>query len=499
MDIAQNGLLQTPLGRLVREDGEVVVNGSLYARQINWGNPRDTLAVLHVQLAFGHNRLAAYGWLRDVKDHSNIEGDFSAMPVEFRPLTDEQMALMAWSENEKRRDVTPIERARAIAKRMEAFGWSQKETAEALGISRPVVSNALRLLELPEEVQVGMAEGKISERQAVALAGLFDLPEELRKRAESHYNYAPSKIVRNALKGELSSDAIRDDIDGICNSYASKLANVPWGLDDILEYEGAVAPACRECEKRVASRNLCLEHKCFTARERAHKVKKLEAASQASGIPALDGSQYGYADYTSFEWSNKVHFPAIKEAGCPNLRLRYDPPRNGDQPGEQRVEGHPAALIVCSKKEQFCTCLAGAKQRAKVEELGAATVEDLKEAAKEARREKKQAKKDQELLAQETAERIATGLVMKNRDTWWKLICELTYNSGAKREENDIWNLQVGVGLAIVNKHLPYDPLDMTTRMNDLLKACGLEPLGEMTAARLQEIASMELAEREIL
>ena len=157
------------------------------------------------------------------------------------------------------------------------------------------------------------------------------------------------------------------------------------------------------------------------------------------------------------------------------------------------------ALIVCAKKEQFCTCLAGAQQRAKVEELGAATVEELKEAAKEARREKRQAKKDQELLAQETAERIATGLVMKNRDTWWRLICELSYNSGAKREENDLWNLQVAVGMAIVDKHLPYDPLDMVERMNELLKKCGLEPLGEMTAARLQEIASRELAEREIL
>jgi ParB family chromosome partitioning protein len=473
LDIAQNGLLQTPVAR-------------------NTGTA--------IQLAFGHNRLAAYKWLNDVKDHSNILGDYSEMPLDIRVLTDEQMALLAWSENEKRRDVTPIERARAIARRIEAFGWSQKEAAEALGISRPVVSNALRLLELPEEVQAGLAEGKVSERQAVALAGLFDLPEELRKRAESHYNYAPSKIVKATLKGELSSDAIRDDIDGICNSYASKLANVPWGLDEVLQYEGAVSPACRECEKRVASRNLCLEHKCFTARERAHKVKQLEKASQASGIPALDGGQYGWADYTSFEWGGKSrHFEVIQAAGCPNLRLRYDAPRNGDQPGKQRVEGYPEAQIVCAKKEQFCTCLAGAEQRAKVEELGAATVEELKEAAKEARREKRQAKKDQELLAQETAERIATGLVMKNRDTWWRLICELSYNSGAKREENDIWNLQVGVGLAIVDKHLPYDPLDMVERMNELLKKCGLEPLGEMTAARLQEIASRELAEREIL
>jgi hypothetical protein len=139
----------------------------------------------------------------------------------------------------------------------------------------------------------------------------------------------------------------------------------------------------------------------------------------------------------------------------------------------------------------------GSEQSYKLVEV--ATVEELKEAAKEARREKRQAKKDQELLAQETAERIATGLVMKNRDTWWRLICELSYNSGAKREENDLWNLQVAVGMAIVDKHLPYNPLDMVERMNELLKKCGLEPLGEMTAARLQEIASRELAERGIL
>src|SRR3990172_7368145 len=89
-DIAGNGLLQTPVGREIDNS---------------------------VQLAFGHNRLAAFRWLSENTSGnlpSGLAGDFSKMPVDVRELSDEQMGSLAWSENERRRDLNPIERARAV-------------------------------------------------------------------------------------------------------------------------------------------------------------------------------------------------------------------------------------------------------------------------------------------------------------------------------------------------------------------------------------------------
>lgn len=126
LDIAANGLLQIPVGRALNSDG---------APAALWGedNQARLLDLEHrtVQLAFGHNRLAAYRWLANAG--LSDKGNWSTMPVEIRALDDEQMAALAWSENEKRRDHTPVERARAIQARIEHFGWTHEETAERLG------------------------------------------------------------------------------------------------------------------------------------------------------------------------------------------------------------------------------------------------------------------------------------------------------------------------------------------------------------------------------
>lgn len=185
LDIARNGLLQTPVGRLV-QDGKPLDSKP-------YGGPGAALndePGSMVQLAFGHNRLAAFRWLFDLRNNSDIPGDFSRMAVELHnKLSDEQMADFAWSENEKRRELTPLERALAIEKRMQDFGWNQKEIAGRLGVSQPVVSNALRLLKLPAAMRAALSEGSLTERQAMALLPLFDLGDELLAKANEHYSY----------------------------------------------------------------------------------------------------------------------------------------------------------------------------------------------------------------------------------------------------------------------------------------------------------------------
>lgn len=73
---------------------------------------------------------------------------------------------LALIENVQREDLNPMERAKAFAQLVDEFGIGQKEVGERIGKSREVVSNALRLLRLPEEIQLAIAASSITEGHA---------------------------------------------------------------------------------------------------------------------------------------------------------------------------------------------------------------------------------------------------------------------------------------------------------------------------------------------
>ena len=79
---------------------------------------------------------------------------------------------MALVENLQREDLNPIEEASGYRRLQEEFHWSQEETADKVGKSRPAIANSLRLLSLPNEVQQEIAQGNLPAGQARALLGL---------------------------------------------------------------------------------------------------------------------------------------------------------------------------------------------------------------------------------------------------------------------------------------------------------------------------------------
>ena len=81
---------------------------------------------------------------------------------------------MAVIENIQRTDLNAIESARAMARLQDEFGMTQREIASKLGKSRESVSNTVRLLSLPSEIQNAVAEGKINESQGRVLLSLED-------------------------------------------------------------------------------------------------------------------------------------------------------------------------------------------------------------------------------------------------------------------------------------------------------------------------------------
>ncbi|MDP3963031.1 MAG: ParB/RepB/Spo0J family partition protein [bacterium] len=96
------------------------------------------------------------------------------VPVIIRDAHEEQKLEVALIENIQRHDLGALEEAKAFRKLMDVFGLSQQDVADRVGRSRSTIANTLRLLDLPQEVQQGLSEGKITEGHARALGGIKD-------------------------------------------------------------------------------------------------------------------------------------------------------------------------------------------------------------------------------------------------------------------------------------------------------------------------------------
>ncbi|MBN1817724.1 MAG: ParB/RepB/Spo0J family partition protein [Sedimentisphaerales bacterium] len=119
------------------------------------------------------------------------EAGLSKVPVIVRQANDEQMLELALIENIHRTDLNPIERAFAYKNYLETFSVTQTEAADRLGEDRTVISNHIRLLELPSDVKQMLIEGKLSMGHARAILSLPS--DELRK-----------KLANRAMAGRLS-------------------------------------------------------------------------------------------------------------------------------------------------------------------------------------------------------------------------------------------------------------------------------------------------------
>ena len=105
----------------------------------------------------------------------------SQVPVVIKELSDSETMALALIENLQREDLNAIEEAMGYRDLMENFGLTQEQVSAKVGKSRPVVTNALRLLGLPEEVRGLLSEGKLSAGHARALLSLGE--EELIRQA----------------------------------------------------------------------------------------------------------------------------------------------------------------------------------------------------------------------------------------------------------------------------------------------------------------------------
>ena len=127
------------------------------------------------------------------------------VPVVIREYEDSKMMEIALVENIQRHDLNPIEEAQGIKRLMEEFKLTQEQAAEKVGRSRVAVTNILRLLNLPEEIQEQISVGILNMGQAKQLLGLESKEQQL--------NVAKA-IVENGWSSRMTEEVCRRLKDG---------------------------------------------------------------------------------------------------------------------------------------------------------------------------------------------------------------------------------------------------------------------------------------------
>ena len=233
------------------------------------------------QIPFGMTRLAAFKLANpNVKE----------FPLDIVELTDVQMSDLAAEENARRKNLSAIETARAIERRIKDFGMTQMDAAAPFGYKdQSSVSNLLRLLKLPAPIQAHVHSGELSERVARRLISVARVaPNEVVKVAEQAMKEEP---------GEREA-AVLDRFDDILHKKGKSLDGVAWDLKwpkapmsaenvrDPAKDEPAEVPACIGCENFVEAdySRYCTFAACYQLKTRLFARSEAARISQKTGI-----------------------------------------------------------------------------------------------------------------------------------------------------------------------------------------------------------------------
>jgi len=125
----------------------------------------------------------------------------SEVPAIIREDVDDQEALeISLIENIQRQDLNPIEEARAYQYLMNKFQISQERLGELLGKARVTISNAMRLLNLPAEIQEEIKKGRISYGHGRALLEIDDINRQRRLAQEVISQKLSVRELENLIK-----------------------------------------------------------------------------------------------------------------------------------------------------------------------------------------------------------------------------------------------------------------------------------------------------------
>ncbi len=114
-----------------------------------------------------------------------------AVPAVVRTASEQEKLELALVENVQRQNLNPLEKAYGYHRLIEEFGITQEQVGKRVGQSRAAISNTLRLLTLPTEIQQALRDVRITEGHAKVILGVKDPAEQ-------------KKIFRHILDNKLS-------------------------------------------------------------------------------------------------------------------------------------------------------------------------------------------------------------------------------------------------------------------------------------------------------
>lgn len=315
-----SGLLQVPTARAILTNDKYPNGKILTPTEIILRTQNARLKYepgLRVELAFGHRRKRAFDHL-----HANgaIGYEGGTMPLIIHPLSNEQMLDAVWGENSDRLDITAIDRALLIQKKLEQVkdrpsGGSQRDVADAWGLSRPTIANCLRLLQLPHDIQQANREGRLTERQCLALLPICQIKPHLRPTLRwgtgdyYHSPQEPDQFIQRVIADGLSSEDIR--------KYLKKLlAHAGETIPDVMitiafdSLKQAQKATCSGCKYR--HQEYCLMPGCLRLKKEALIERRLQEISAQTGYPRSTNKDDFPTSYGFIHEIKALHQAGIK-------------------------------------------------------------------------------------------------------------------------------------------------------------------------------------------
>ncbi|MBL7649807.1 MAG: ParB/RepB/Spo0J family partition protein [Candidatus Hydrogenedentes bacterium] len=155
----------------------------------------------HYELISGERRVRA-----------SIMADRKLIPAVVRDVSDRDMLKLGIIENIQREDLNAMETAQAYQDLMDEFGWTQEQVSQEVGKKRATVANSLRLLNLPEPVQVMVADGSLSMGHARALLSIESVSGQInaaRKIVNEGLSVRQAEKLATEQKGAAKPPALK--------------------------------------------------------------------------------------------------------------------------------------------------------------------------------------------------------------------------------------------------------------------------------------------------
>lgn len=528
-----SGLLQVATGRIIIPNGQ----GWKILNPAEYGGVQQALndePDAFVQIAFAHRRLRAFHLL------SQTDADYCTFPIEILVLDDKKMADLAWEENAKRKDLTPIEEAEALQSAMAIFGYTQEQIGQRWNLSQSAVANKIRLLKLPDAAQQAIRAGHLSERHGRALLSAAakspaiygraidailppppvseDATEIARTLIQKYHFWetnsrepgatcsacnTPVPTTRYTHSGDFnlckncfrtgsywsppSAGETEKLIYRLVDQYSTELTGRDFPLDtEIALSEGVRSATCTTCPSRDGE--TCHDKECYELKKKAwrdHQVAQLAARLQKDFNTPADQVRvnFGWGGHTLNKHSAdpKLIAPDGPCAGCKRLQFQYT---NHISTSEIQPYKDLPFVYQCDHSGAH----AAAQRRY---EEAHKPAEQKTEAAQAAERLKSHKDQVRAILAQ--AEASFTRALANNHDGAWRAIAETLGCTPKPADDTEALMCQITTKVfseqrdSLSNKWTSWDDPNQVTRFRQRVS----ERLGKYDIATLPALVDI--------